>query len=68
MIKEMLNYMENDGTIPKREVVTPPDPDDDDDVTEVQHNLIDLIYFVIGTKMKYFQKKIREIEKKRCLC
>jgi len=35
MIKEMLNYMENDGTIPKREVVTPPDPEDDT-VTEVQ--------------------------------
>ena len=35
MIKEYLNYMENDGTIPKREVVTPPDPEDDD-VAEVQ--------------------------------
>ena len=34
MIKEMLNYMENDGTIPKREIVTPSDSDDDD-VTEV---------------------------------
>ena len=31
----MLNYMENDGTIPKREVVTPPDPDLDPD-PEVQ--------------------------------
>ena len=36
MIKECLNYMENDGTIPKREVVTPPDPEDDNDVAEVQ--------------------------------
>jgi len=35
MIKEYLNYMENDGTIPKREVVTPPDPEDED-VAEVQ--------------------------------
>ena len=35
MIKEYLNYMENDGTIPKREVVTLSDSEDDD-VAEVQ--------------------------------
>ena len=28
MLKELLNYMENDGTIPKREVVTLSDPED----------------------------------------
>ena len=35
MIKELLNYMENDGTIPKREIVTLQDPEDND-MAEVQ--------------------------------